>query len=243
VQNSREKEEVGVDSAKEREKKEVGRRKVMFRAALLLRRGGVGSRSGASRAQSGAAGAAAPAAAAAAAAAADASAAAARLHAPTRTGHRVSVIMRETLDALGVAGEEVTVAPGYARNFLVPQRKAVYATAKTRAAFRVELSAAAAAEAAAARAARLLLARVASIELVFKRASADGARLYGGVTAADVATALAATPLRSLGVTDARVRFAQAAKSLDTVGKHVIEVEPRAAPGLWCALKVLVSAT
>jgi large subunit ribosomal protein L9 len=44
-----------------------------------------------------------------------------------------------TLDALGVAGEEVAVAPGYARNFLVPQRRAVYATARSRAALRVEL--------------------------------------------------------------------------------------------------------
>jgi hypothetical protein len=52
---------------------------------------------------------------------------------------RVTVILRTQLDNLGYKGEEVTVAAGYARNFLVPTGRAVYATASARAAYRVVL--------------------------------------------------------------------------------------------------------
>jgi large subunit ribosomal protein L9 len=40
----------------------------------------------------------------------------------------MKVILRETIDSLGTVGDEVSVAPGYARNYLVPQKKAVLAT-------------------------------------------------------------------------------------------------------------------
>jgi len=41
---------------------------------------------------------------------------------------RLEVVLNETVQKLGKRGELVEVAPGYARNFLVPQGKAVYAT-------------------------------------------------------------------------------------------------------------------
>ncbi|MDY6986858.1 MAG: 50S ribosomal protein L9 [Thermodesulfobacteriota bacterium] len=40
----------------------------------------------------------------------------------------MKVILRETIDSLGTVGDEVSVADGYARNYLVPQKKAVLAT-------------------------------------------------------------------------------------------------------------------
>jgi len=40
----------------------------------------------------------------------------------------MKVILRETIDSLGTVGDEVSVADGYARNYLVPQKKAVSAT-------------------------------------------------------------------------------------------------------------------
>jgi large subunit ribosomal protein L9 len=40
----------------------------------------------------------------------------------------MKVILKETIDSLGIIGNEVTVADGYARNFLLPQEKAVPAT-------------------------------------------------------------------------------------------------------------------
>ncbi|MFC1814998.1 50S ribosomal protein L9 [Thermodesulfobacteriota bacterium] len=40
----------------------------------------------------------------------------------------MKVILKETIDSLGIIGSEVTVADGYARNYLLPQKKAVQAT-------------------------------------------------------------------------------------------------------------------
>ncbi len=40
----------------------------------------------------------------------------------------VKVILTETIDALGIIGSEVKVKPGYARNYLLPQGKALKAT-------------------------------------------------------------------------------------------------------------------
>ena len=44
----------------------------------------------------------------------------------------MKVILKETIDSLGIIGSEVTVADGYARNYLLPQNKAVQATPQNR---------------------------------------------------------------------------------------------------------------
>ena len=44
----------------------------------------------------------------------------------------MKVILKETISSLGIIGSEVTVADGYARNYLLPQNKAVLATPQNR---------------------------------------------------------------------------------------------------------------
>jgi large subunit ribosomal protein L9 len=44
----------------------------------------------------------------------------------------MKVILKETIDSLGIIGSEVDVSDGYARNFLLPQDKAVQATPQNR---------------------------------------------------------------------------------------------------------------
>jgi large subunit ribosomal protein L9 len=44
----------------------------------------------------------------------------------------MKVILTETIASLGTVGDEVNVAKGYARNYLVPKKKAIMATAKNR---------------------------------------------------------------------------------------------------------------
>jgi large subunit ribosomal protein L9 len=44
----------------------------------------------------------------------------------------MKVILKETINSLGIIGTEVSVADGYARNFLLPQKKAVIATPQNR---------------------------------------------------------------------------------------------------------------
>ena len=47
----------------------------------------------------------------------------------------MNVILLERLNNLGDLGDEVTVKPGFARNFLIPQRKAIQANAANRKVF------------------------------------------------------------------------------------------------------------
>ena len=44
----------------------------------------------------------------------------------------MKLILQETISSLGIIGNEVTVADGYARNYLLPQKKAVLATPQNR---------------------------------------------------------------------------------------------------------------
>ena len=44
----------------------------------------------------------------------------------------MKIILKETIDSLGIIGSEVSVADGYARNYLLPQNKAVRATPQNR---------------------------------------------------------------------------------------------------------------
>lgn len=44
----------------------------------------------------------------------------------------MKVILKETIESLGIVGDEVTVANGYARNYLFPQKKAVLSTSANR---------------------------------------------------------------------------------------------------------------
>ena len=44
----------------------------------------------------------------------------------------MKIILKETIDSLGIIGSEVRVADGYARNYLLPQNKAVVATPQNR---------------------------------------------------------------------------------------------------------------
>ena len=44
----------------------------------------------------------------------------------------MKVILKETINSLGIIGTEVRVADGYARNYLLPQNKAVVATPQNR---------------------------------------------------------------------------------------------------------------
>lgn len=47
----------------------------------------------------------------------------------------MKVILTETIESVGGIGDEVNVAKGYARNYLIPQKKAIVATPKNRKVF------------------------------------------------------------------------------------------------------------
>lgn len=103
----------------------------------------------------------------------------------------MKIILLEPIKNFGELGEEVTVKRGFARNYLLPQRKAVRATAENRKVFeqrRAELQKIAADRLAAAedRARRL-----AETSLTIVARTGDEGRLYGSVGAQEIVRALA----------------------------------------------------
>ncbi len=102
----------------------------------------------------------------------------------------MNVILLEPLNNLGELGEEVVVKPGFARNFLIPQGKAVQATEANRAVFeqrRTELEAAANEKLSEAQGRAQKLEEYV-LTIVVK--TGEEGRLYGSVGTQDIATAL-----------------------------------------------------
>src|SRR5688572_31425313 len=103
----------------------------------------------------------------------------------------MEVILRDHVENVGKRGEVVKVADGYARNFLLPRKLALIATPgnlKQVARERVKFDALEAVERTAA---EELAARLSSIQVVITRKVGETGALYGSVTSADVADALA----------------------------------------------------
>ena len=103
----------------------------------------------------------------------------------------MKVILKETIESLGIIGSEVNVADGYARNFLLPQGKAVEATPQNRrvleqqkAKFDLQIAKEKAL-------AEEMAKRLEGVECTVKAKVADADRLYGSVTVRDIISALA----------------------------------------------------
>lgn len=104
----------------------------------------------------------------------------------------MEVILLEQVQNLGEIGDVVKVRPGYARNFLFPKGKATVATAENKArleAHRKELEAAEAERLEEAKR-RAALLENRSFELGRKVAEPEEGKLFGSVTAADIADAV-----------------------------------------------------
>lgn len=104
----------------------------------------------------------------------------------------MEVILREHVDNLGRRGEVVKVADGYARNYLLPRKLALPATAGNMKVVERQRKIADAKEAAERADAEALAARLSRLELVLSRRVGENEALYGSVTSADIAEAVAA---------------------------------------------------
>ena len=104
----------------------------------------------------------------------------------------MQIILQEDIDKLGNRGDVVTVKPGYARNYLLPRKLAVEATAgnlKAIERIRTSLAKKTATELEAAQKQAELLNGVA---LKFMRKTGENDQMFGSVTTADIAEGLAA---------------------------------------------------
>jgi large subunit ribosomal protein L9 len=103
----------------------------------------------------------------------------------------MKVILKETIDSLGIIGSEVTVAPGYARNYLLPQGKAVPATDQYRKLLEHERAKFELQIAKEKEMAEQMADRLKAVECEIAAKVHEGDRLYGSVTVRDVVDALA----------------------------------------------------
>jgi len=104
----------------------------------------------------------------------------------------MEVILREHIDNLGRRGEIVKVADGYARNFLLPRKLALLATEGNKKQIERERVKFEVKEAEEQKIAEAQRDRLANVEVVITRRVGETEALYGSVTAADIAEALAA---------------------------------------------------
>lgn len=99
----------------------------------------------------------------------------------------MEVILLERIETLGQMGDVVNVKPGYARNYLLPQKKALRATEENRRHFegqRVQLEADNLEQR---KAAEEVGARLDGLAVVLIRQAGDAGQLYGSVNARDIA--------------------------------------------------------
>lgn len=103
----------------------------------------------------------------------------------------MKVILKETIDSLGIIGSEVKVSEGYARNYLLPQKKALEATAqnrkmleKERAKFEVQI-------AKERTLAQQMAQKLEGVKCVIAAKVSEENRLYGSISVRDIVDALA----------------------------------------------------
>ncbi len=130
----------------------------------------------------------------------------------------VELILLQRVEKLGQMGEVVKVKPGYARNFLLPQAKAVRATKANRERFERERVQLEAQNLKRREEAERVAERVFGLSVVLIRQAGDSGSLFGSVSARDIADAATAAgltidrsqvllqqPIKALGISTVRV--------------------------------------
>ncbi len=131
----------------------------------------------------------------------------------------MQVILLEKVRNLGNLGDKVNVKPGYGRNYLIPQNKAVFATEKNVELFnqrRAELEKKAKSDLAKAeqRAAKLN-----DVTIVISAQASDEGKLYGSVGPNEVKDALLA---KSIEVSKREIVMPEG--PLHSIGQYVVEI-------------------
>ncbi len=104
----------------------------------------------------------------------------------------MKVILKETIESLGIIGSEVDVAKGYARNYLFPQKKAALATPANRKIMEQEKTKFEMQIAKERKIAEQMAERIEGVVCTIKAKVSEEDRLYGSVTIREIIDALAA---------------------------------------------------
>jgi large subunit ribosomal protein L9 len=131
---------------------------------------------------------------------------------------QVELVLLQRVEKLGQMGDVVRVKPGYARNFLLPQKRALRATKDNLAKFEEQKAHLAAENIKRREEAERLAERVAGLTVVIIRQAGESGGLYGSVSSRDIAEGATAGglsigrtqvvlehPIKTLGLTKVRV--------------------------------------
>jgi large subunit ribosomal protein L9 len=148
----------------------------------------------------------------------------------------MKLILREDVENLGRGGDVVDVKPGYGRNFLLPRGLAVTANPKNLREIEHQKAVATAKAAKLKASAEAVAKRLAETPVTLKRKVGDQDKLFGSVTALDIAEALSARglqldrrsidlaePIKTVGDFEVGVKLHH-----DVVGKVKVKVEAEA---------------
>ncbi|HTQ71446.1 MAG TPA: 50S ribosomal protein L9 [Acidocella sp.] len=132
----------------------------------------------------------------------------------------IELILLQRVEKLGQMGELVKVKPGYARNYLLPQAKAVRATKANKERFERERVQLEAQNLKRREEAERVAERVAGLTVTLIRQASEAGALYGSVSSRDIAEAATAGglsiertqvllvhPIKSLGISAVRVEL------------------------------------
>ena len=130
----------------------------------------------------------------------------------------MEVILLERVEKLGQLGDVVNVKPGYARNFLLPKKKALRANKASMALFEAQRSQLEAANLQRKSEAEAAAVKMDALKIIIVRQAGETGHLYGSVSGRDVADAIKGagftvarqqvnldTPIKTLGLYNVRV--------------------------------------
>lgn len=132
----------------------------------------------------------------------------------------MEIILLERVEKLGQIGDVVRVKPGFARNYLLPQKKALRATKANLAVFEKQRAQIEANNLQAKGEAEQVAGRMDDVNIVVIRQAGDSGQLYGSVSARDIAEGLTEAgytvsrgqvaieqPIKTLGLEKVRIRL------------------------------------
>ena len=102
----------------------------------------------------------------------------------------MKVILQKDVKGKGKKGQMIDVAEGYARNFLLPQKLAIIATADAMNTMNLQAKAKAKADAEAKAAAQAIAEKLKSCQVKISAKGGNGGKLFGAVTGKEIAAAL-----------------------------------------------------
>ncbi|MBF5042637.1 50S ribosomal protein L9 [Aggregicoccus sp. 17bor-14] len=130
----------------------------------------------------------------------------------------MKVILREDIDNLGKSGELVTVKDGFGRNYLLPRKLAVLASEQNLRQLQHEQAVQSARSAKLRAGAEEQAKKVGAVAVTLRRKVGEQDKLFGSVTALDIAEALAAAGQK------VDRRHIHLPEPIKTLGKHTVEL-------------------